>query len=167
MKHFTLHFDMAEQCDNLDRAWFGAMWFPVEKHTMFNHQPRMILYQTQQTLILMKAIASQTYASPDLKFDPAYALLDSGATLRETLMWFASAPPGPGARVQTGCPKYGPPAHADTQILLWVVGNDRRRRPQTWSVSARLGVKILTTEGRDSCIVARAYAAQKVQVRLK
>ena len=33
MKHFTLHFDMAEQCDSLDRVWFGEMWFPVEKHT--------------------------------------------------------------------------------------------------------------------------------------
>ena len=31
MKHFTLHFDMAEQCDSLDRAWFGEMWFPVER----------------------------------------------------------------------------------------------------------------------------------------
>ena len=31
MKRFTLHFDMAEQCDSLDRAWFGEMWFPVER----------------------------------------------------------------------------------------------------------------------------------------
>ena len=31
MKSFTLHFDMAEQCDSLDRLWFGEMWFPVEK----------------------------------------------------------------------------------------------------------------------------------------
>ena len=69
----------------------------------------------------------------------------SGVFFRETLVWFASAP-GLGARVQTGCPKYGPPARADTQILLWVVGNDRRRRPQTWSVSAHLGVKILSVE---------------------
>ena len=23
MKNFTLHFDMAEQCESLDRAWFG------------------------------------------------------------------------------------------------------------------------------------------------
>ena len=33
MKQFTLHFNMAEQCDSLDRAWFGEMWFPVQKHT--------------------------------------------------------------------------------------------------------------------------------------
>ena len=33
MKNFTLHFDMTEQCDSLDRAWFGEMWFPVEKYT--------------------------------------------------------------------------------------------------------------------------------------
>ena len=32
MKNFTLHFDIAEQCDNLDRLWFGEMWFPVEKY---------------------------------------------------------------------------------------------------------------------------------------
>ena len=25
MKNFTLHFDMAEQCDSLDRLWFGEM----------------------------------------------------------------------------------------------------------------------------------------------
>ena len=31
MKNFTLHFDMAEQRDSLDRSWFGEMWFPVEK----------------------------------------------------------------------------------------------------------------------------------------
>ena len=63
---------------------------------------------------------------------PAVILI--GPLIRETLIWFASAP-GPGARIQTGCPKYGPPARADTQILLWVVGNGRRRRPQTWSDS--------------------------------
>ena len=33
MKNFTLHFDMAEQCDSPDRAWFGEVWFPVQKHT--------------------------------------------------------------------------------------------------------------------------------------
>ena len=36
---------------------------------MFNHEQRITLYQTQQTLILMRAIASLTYASPDLKFE--------------------------------------------------------------------------------------------------
>ena len=30
MKNFTLHFDYADQCDSLDRSWFGEMWFPVE-----------------------------------------------------------------------------------------------------------------------------------------
>ena len=30
MKNFTFHFDMAEQCDSLDRSWFGEMCFPVE-----------------------------------------------------------------------------------------------------------------------------------------
>ena len=32
MKQFTLHFDVTEQCDSLDRLWFGEMWFPVEKY---------------------------------------------------------------------------------------------------------------------------------------
>ena len=32
MKHFTLHLDNNEQCDTLDRAWFGEMWFPVQRH---------------------------------------------------------------------------------------------------------------------------------------
>ena len=33
MKNCTLHFDTDNQCDSLDRAWFGEMWFPVQKHT--------------------------------------------------------------------------------------------------------------------------------------
>ena len=33
MKNFTLHFDTDDQCDTLDRAWFGEIWFPVQKHT--------------------------------------------------------------------------------------------------------------------------------------
>ena len=32
MKNFTFHFDMAEQCDSLDRLWFAEMWFPVERY---------------------------------------------------------------------------------------------------------------------------------------
>ena len=33
MRNFTLHFDTDNQCDSLDRAWFGEMWFPIQKHT--------------------------------------------------------------------------------------------------------------------------------------
>ena len=36
-KNFTLHFDMHEQCDALDRARFGEMWFPVQKHIFHVH----------------------------------------------------------------------------------------------------------------------------------
>ena len=32
-KNFTLDFDTKEQCETLDRAWFGEMWFPVQRHT--------------------------------------------------------------------------------------------------------------------------------------
>ena len=70
MKNFTLHFDMAEQCDSLDRAWFGEMWFPVEKYT----------YQVQSSvtydsipdpadLDLDEGYSEQIYASLDLKYE--------------------------------------------------------------------------------------------------
>ena len=77
-KHFTLHFDMAEQCDSLDRAWFGKMWFPVEKHS----------YQVQSSATYdsipdpADLDLDEGYSEPELCFsrskvrDPAYALLD-------------------------------------------------------------------------------------------
>ena len=79
MKHFPLHFDMAEQCNSLDRTWFGEMWFPVQKHT----------YHVQSSATCDSIPADldldEGYSEPDLCFsrsqvrDPAYALLDSGA----------------------------------------------------------------------------------------
>ena len=82
MKNFTLHFDNNEQCDTLDRAWFGEMWFPVQRNT----------YHVQAS-VRDDSIADPAdldlddgYSEPDLCFsrsqvrDPAYALLDSGAT---------------------------------------------------------------------------------------
>ena len=82
MKKFTLHFDMAELCDSLDRLWFGEMWFPVEKYvdqvqSSFAQDP----IPDPADLDL-----DEVYSEPDLCFsksqvrDPAYALLDSGAT---------------------------------------------------------------------------------------
>ena len=84
MKSFTLHFDMAEQCESLDRAWFGEMWFPVEKYT----------YQVQSTFTHdsipdpADLDLDEGHSEPELCFsksqvrDPAlaFALLDSGAT---------------------------------------------------------------------------------------
>ena len=82
MKHFTLHFDMAEQSDSLDRAWFGEMWFPVERYS----------YQVQSSATYASISdpadldLDEGYSEPDLCFsrsqvrDPAYALLDSEAT---------------------------------------------------------------------------------------
>ena len=32
MRNFTLHFDNENQCESLDRLWFGEVWFPVEKY---------------------------------------------------------------------------------------------------------------------------------------
>ena len=82
MKNFTLHFDMAEQRESLDRSWFGEMWFPVEKY----------VYQVQSS-VTDDSIPDPAdldleygYSEPELCFsksqirDPAYALLDSGAT---------------------------------------------------------------------------------------
>ena len=31
MKTFKLYFDSNDPCETLDRAWFGEMWFPVQK----------------------------------------------------------------------------------------------------------------------------------------
>ena len=82
MKNFTLHFDMAEQGDSLDRLWFGEMWFPVEKY----------VYQVQSSVTYDSILDSADldldsgYSKPELCFsktqvrDPAYALLDSRAT---------------------------------------------------------------------------------------
>ena len=82
MKNFTLHFDMAKQCESLDRAWVGEMWFPVEKYT----------YQVQSSFTHdsipdpADLDLDEGYSEPELCFsksqvrDPAYALLDNGAT---------------------------------------------------------------------------------------
>ena len=80
MKNFTLHLDMNEQCDALDSAWFGEMWFPVQRHT----------YHVQSS-VTSDSIPDpadldldEGYSEPDLCFsrsqvrDPAYALLDGG-----------------------------------------------------------------------------------------
>ena len=82
MINFTLHFDMAEQCESLDRSWFGDMWFPVEKY--------VYRVQSSGTYDSIPDPADldleQGYSEPELCFsksqvrDPAYALLDSGAT---------------------------------------------------------------------------------------
>ena len=84
MKNSTLHFAMAEQCDNLDRLCFGEMWFPVEKYV---HQV--------QSSVTCDSIPDPAdldlgcgYSEPELCFsknksqvrDPASALLDKGAT---------------------------------------------------------------------------------------
>ena len=82
MKNFTLHFDMAEQCDSLDRLWFGEMWFPVEKY-VYHVQSSF----TQDSIPDPANLdLDEGYSEPDLCFsksqarDPAHALLDSGAT---------------------------------------------------------------------------------------
>ena len=68
---------MAEQCDSLDRAWFGEMWFPVENYT-----------EHVQSSVMCDSIPDpadldldEGYSEPDLCFsrsqvrDPAYALI--------------------------------------------------------------------------------------------
>ena len=64
MKNFTLHFDMAEQCETLDRSWFGEMWFPVEKY----------VYQVQSSVTCdsipdpADLDLEQGYSEPELRF---------------------------------------------------------------------------------------------------
>ena len=69
MRNFTLHFDMAEQCDSLDRLWFGEIWFPVEKYvyqiSILSYS--MTRFQIQQILILKMATMSPNCVSPSLK----------------------------------------------------------------------------------------------------
>ena len=74
MKSFTLYFDTNDQ--------FGEMWFPVQKHAYHVHS------SVTQDCILDPADLDldEGHSEPDLCFsksqvrDPAYALLDSGAT---------------------------------------------------------------------------------------
>ena len=71
-----------KQCDSLDRAWFGEMWFPVQKHTY--HVQASATYDSIPDPADLDL--DEGYSEPDLCFsrsqvrDPAYALLDSGAT---------------------------------------------------------------------------------------
>ena len=81
MKNFTLHVHVNEQCDALDRAWFGEMWFPVQRHPYQIQSSVRDVYADPADLDL-----AEGHCEPDLCFsrsqvrDPAYALLDSGAT---------------------------------------------------------------------------------------
>ena len=83
MKNFTLHFDHADQCDSLDRSWFGGMWFPVENMCIRSKHPflKILFYLDPADLDLEPG-----QDEPDLCFsrsqvrDPAYALHNSGAT---------------------------------------------------------------------------------------
>ena len=76
MKHFTLHSDMNEQCASLDRAWFGDMWFPVQKLT--DHVHSSATYDSIPDPADLDL--DEGYSEPDLCFsrsqvrDPAYAL---------------------------------------------------------------------------------------------
>ena len=82
MKNFTLHFDNNEQCDTLDRAWFGEMWFSVQRHTY--HVQASVMDDSMSDPADLDL--DDGFSEPDLCFsrsqvrDPAYALLDSGAT---------------------------------------------------------------------------------------
>ena len=65
MKHFTLYFDSNEQCDALDRAWFGEMWFPVQRH---NYHVQSLIRDDcvvdPADLDLEWDVKNQIYASP-------------------------------------------------------------------------------------------------------
>ena len=82
MKTFKLYFNNNDQCDTLDRAWFGEMWFPMQR------QVCQAQTSVSEACIPDPADLDMEYGceEPDLCFsksqvrDPAYALLDSGAT---------------------------------------------------------------------------------------
>ena len=82
MKNFTLHFEKDQQRDALDRAWFGEMWFPVQRHDYHVQASATYDYIADSADL----DHDDGYSEPDLCFsrsqvrDPAYALLDSGAT---------------------------------------------------------------------------------------
>ena len=81
-KHFALHFASSDQCDSLDREWFGEMWFPAQRHDYH------VQSSIREECLLDPADLDLDYGceEPGLCFsrsqvrDPAYALLDSGAT---------------------------------------------------------------------------------------
>ena len=68
MKTFKLYFDADDPCDSLDRAWFGEMWFPVQKPVC---QVQTVsvrrVYLTRQTWIWTMVVKSQIYVSANLK----------------------------------------------------------------------------------------------------
>ena len=76
MKTFKLYFDSNDQCDTLDRAWFGEVWFPVQKHVY------KVQTSVREDCIPDPADLDMEYGceEPDLCFsksqvrDPAYAL---------------------------------------------------------------------------------------------
>ena len=70
MKNFNLHFDMAEQCDTLDRSWFAETWFPVEKY-VYQVSP-VTPSQIQQTLTSNKDIAWATMSCRAASFGHTY-----------------------------------------------------------------------------------------------
>ena len=82
MKTFTLYFDSSDSCDSLDKSWFGEMWFPVQKSMCQAHTALSQASIPDQADLDMDSGCEE----PDLCFsrsqvrDPAYALLDSGAT---------------------------------------------------------------------------------------
>ena len=91
MKNITLHFDMAEQCDSLDRSWFGEVWFSVAEYAYQVHSS--VSYDSVPDPADLDL--EHGYREPELCLsksqvrDPAYALLDSGAThVLQVLMKF-------------------------------------------------------------------------------
>ena len=83
MKNFTLHFDYADQCDSLDRSW--GVWGDVVSCGKYVYQVQASISQ-DPALDLADLDLEPGQDEPELCFsrsqvrDPAYALLDSGAT---------------------------------------------------------------------------------------
>ena len=71
MKNFTLHFDSDNQCESLDRLWFGEVRFPVENLCAKSDQQYLkIVSLSPQNSISNLDKMSQNCAFRNLKRDP-------------------------------------------------------------------------------------------------
>ena len=82
MKQFALHFENTAQCDSLDRHWFGEVWFPVEKsewEVQYAQAPCNLVDPGELNLEPGQDEPELCFSRSQVR-DPAYALLDTGAT---------------------------------------------------------------------------------------
>ena len=86
MKNFTLHFDKDNQCEHLDRLWFGEVCSPWKNMCAKSSHPSLkIVSLTQQNLILNLDKMSQNCAF-HLKWSDACSSSRTDADKRSTFI---------------------------------------------------------------------------------